>query len=382
MVIRYKWLPLVLICPVALAAPGEPRPANSIVPILETQFQRWDKNKDGKLSREEIDAAVNNHSVKGDEAAVAAALHLYFRDKPTAEPLTQEFVSASADKSLPAERRDLANKVQHFQADFTRFRNHIRNAPRELFVDAAPQLQGIHQGELGDCFFVCVVGAAIQANRHRVKEIFHPLNDGACELIFQDGSKVLVRQLTDAQIALGSSAGSQGLWLNVLEEGFGQVRYLHQQKREPGDIPLDLISRGGDPALSITLLTGHKSEGFDVLKHANNPVENKKLRAAMIAGTNGRLLMCCGTPGKGSLPPGVVGGHCYAVLGFNSAKEIVHLWNPWGNNFQPKQEPIGLVNGYPVRDGLFDVPFADFVRIFAYFDHETHESAKPAPKKK
>ncbi len=382
MAVRYLWLPLVLVSPVVLFAADDPKQANSIATIINDKFQRWDKQGTGKLTREEVDALVSNHSVKGDVAAAVAALHVYFRNNPKAGPLTQAFVIESASKNLPEERRDLANKAQHFQADYEHFRNHIQNAPRDLFVGDAPQLVGMHQGGLGDCFFVSMVGAALQSDRNRLKQIFHPIKDGVCELDFLDGTKVTVK-LTDAQIALGSTAGSQGIWLNVLEEGFGQVRFKLQPKKEPGDIPIDVISRGGDPSISISLLTGHKADSLDVLKHANDPAATKKLRATIIAGTKNRHLMCAGTPGEDhKQPPGVVSGHCYAVLGFDQSKDIVHLWNPWGNNFQPKKGPANLENGYPVKDGLFDVPLGDFVKIFGYFDFETNEPVKPIPKKK
>jgi hypothetical protein len=382
MVVRLV-LPLVLLGPVALAAADSPKQPSTIATIITDHFQRWDRDGDGKLSREEIDALVANHSVKGDVAAAVAALHIYFRSNPKAGSLTQAFVQESAARKLPAERRDLANKNQHFQADYENFRHHIHNAPRDLFVDNAPQVVGMHQGTLGDCYFVCVIGAAIHADRNRVKQLFHTVQDGVYELRFLDGSKTTVR-LTDAQIALGSSAGSQGLWLNVLEEGFGQVRFklLQPKDKQPGDIPIDVISRGGSPNIAISLLTGHKGEQLDVLAHAREPAATKKLRDVMIDGTKHRRLMSAGTPGSDhKLPPGVVSDHCYAVMSFDAARDIVHLWNPWGNNFQPKKDTPGLENGYPVKDGYFDVPLGEFVKIFGYFDYETHELLKPIPKK-
>ena len=380
MAARYFWLPLVLAAPVALAGPPDHKQPHTVVAVVESHFARWDKNRDGKLSREEIDAAVGNSGVTGEEAAAAAALHVYFRNNAKADPLTLAFVADSAKKSVPAERRDLVQKSQHFQSDYERFRNHIRTAPHDLFTGAAPHLKGMSQGALGDCYFVSVVGAAVYAHRQRVLQMFRPAKDGACELDFPDGTKVLVRKLTDAQIALGSTAGEQGLWLNVLEEGFGQVRFARTAKKQPGDIPLDVISRGGDPATAISLLTGHKTQYVEVLKHANDHAATGRLRTTMIASSKARLLMDCGTPEKGT-PPGIPGGHCYAVLGFDAATDTVHLWNPWGNTFQPKHEPHGLQNGYPVKDGRFDVPLGDFVKIFGYFDWETHEPLNPAPKK-
>jgi hypothetical protein len=383
MAVRFLWLLIVLLVPLALAAEPDAKRRNSISAVLNAQFQHWDKNRDGVLSRDEVDAAIANHKVTGDEAAAAAALHAYFRSDSKAAPLTRNFVIEGAAKNLPEERRDLGNRSQHFEADFEHFRDHIQKAPRELFVGDAPHLLGISQGALGDCYFVSVVGAAIRTNRHRFKQMFHPQPDGSCELIFLDGERVMVHKLTDSKIALGSSAGKQGLWLNVLEQGFGQVRFAKEPNKAPGDIPLDLISRGGDPQTTIALLTGHKSEFFVVRKNAKDPAATKKLRDTMIAGTKGRRLMSCGTPNeKVELPPGVPGGHDYAVLEFDAAKDMVRIWNPWGNNFQPEKEPAGLKHGYPTKDGHFDVSLADFVRIFGYYECETHEKAIPSPKKR
>jgi len=63
-------------------------------------------------------------------------------------------------------------------------------------------------------------------------------------------------------------------------------------------------------------------------------------------------------------------GHAYAVLGFDASTGLVHLWNPWGNDFQPQGEP-GLESGYAVRGGHFFLPLTDFIRIFAAMHYET-----------
>lgn len=370
---------LVAVGPIAIVASGEPKPKSPpVVAVVEEHFSKWNTTGDGKLTREQVDALVANHAIKGDAAAAAAALHLYFRGNPKAEPLTQAFITEAAARKLPDEERELANVVQHFQANYARFRQHIATAPREVFAGDAPKLIGMHQGALGDCFFVAVVGAAVDNDPKQVRSLFHSIKGGVCELSFPDGARTTVH-LTDAQIALGSTASAQGLWLNVLEEAFGQVRF-RQQGQSQGDIPIDTISRGGSANLSISLLTGHKSVQLNIPKHGMDEAANKHMRNVIVAGMRSRYLMSAGTPGPNcKLPPGMAHSHCYAVLGFDNAKDVVHLWNPWGNHFQPKKEPAGLENGYPVKDGLFDVPFAEFVRIFAYLDHEL---AEPASKKK
>ncbi len=288
---------------------------------------------------------MSNSKVRGDEAAAVAALHVYFRDNPKAEPLTREFIAKASAQKPPVGRPDTVHNTPRFESYFEKFRDHIRNAPRDLFVESQVRLQGVKQGYLGDCYFVSMVGAALHSHRQQFEKMFQPRPDGGCDVLFPDGNKVIVKKLTDAQIALGSTAGKQGSWLNILEQGFGQLRARQEPKKLlPGDIPLDSISRGGNPSATISLLTGHKAESFNLAKSGKDPAVVEKIREAMIAGTKHHLLMASGTPAEGKLPPGVFNLHAYAVLGFDEKTNTVHLWNPHGSDFQPKVKPAGLSN--------------------------------------
>jgi hypothetical protein len=86
-----------------------------------------------------------------------------------------------------------------------------------------------------------------------------------------------------------------------------------------------------------------------------------------------RRLTCCGTT-NAETPPGIARTHLYAVLDFDSKTDLVHIWNPWGNHFEPRGTP-GVANGYRVRDGHFFVPLSDFIRIFPSV---IYESDRPA----
>ena len=66
--------------------------------------------------------------------------------------------------------------------------------------------------------------------------------------------------------------------------------------------------------------------------------------------------------------------HLYAVLDFDAARNVVRLWNPWGNSFEPKGVP-GLSSGYRVRQGQFVVSLAHFIQIF---DRVIYETDRPA----
>ncbi len=97
-------------------------------------------------------------------------------------------------------------------------------------------------------------------------------------------------------------------------------------------------------------------------------------RALLVGNVRQQRLTCCVTA-DGDVPPGLAPEHLYAVLGFDPVGDVVHVWNPWGNCFEPSRPP-GPAAGYPVRDGHFFVPLADFIRIFAAVTYETDRAAQ------
>lgn len=366
-------LAIVLVDETALArAADKPESFSSVV---DANFDKWDRDKDGKLSPQEIDAAVANHSVTGDAAAAVAAIHVFQRNKKNqGVALTRELLAAAAKKKTAAERRDQTQHLPHFEANYAEFRRHIAKAPKEIFVGNAPALEGFHQGNLGDCYFLAAVGSAINRNPALVKRMFKVHPDGSCELTFPTGQRTHVNRLTDADIALGSNAGEQGRWLNVLEKGFGQLKVHSTRSQLRTSTALDVISKGGDADATIKLLTGHKAE-YLAIRHGKGkappqPATAAKVHALMQTATAVHPLMCVGTPNGAKLPPGVPDDHDYGVLGFEAGSGLVHVWNPWGNKHKAKGPP-GLVNGYDVDGGHFKVPLQEFVQIFEGVYYET-----------
>ena len=80
-------------------------------------------------------------------------------------------------------------------------------------------------------------------------------------------------------------------------------------------------------------------------------------------------MLCAGTP-AGKMPPGVVNDHAYAVLGYDAKMDTLHIWNPWGNHFEPKGD-TGMEHGYSTKGGHFDMPLKDFVRVYEELYYET-----------
>jgi hypothetical protein len=205
---------------------------------------------------------------------------------------------------------------------------------------------------------------------------------GSFDVRFPDGEPVRVTHVSDAEIALGSFNGRQGLWLNVLEKAYGQLVERALARRGEFEDAIDAVGDGGHATSALTLFTGCDAAvvRFRTVDDPSSMPGSRRVagflpltRSVLTTNLRQGRLTCCETS-TAATPPGIARSHLYAVLGFDPATDRVHVWNPWGNSFQPRSAP-GLASGYPVRQGHFSVPLADFVRIFDGVIYETNRPA-------
>lgn len=354
--------------------------------VVNEHYDHWVKGG-GSLTPARVNALVDSKEVKAEEAAAIAAIHLHFRDHKTAPPMTKDALIAASSKKSADERRDMAAKGVHFDGNYHDFQHHLATVPRTAFAENAPQRVGMHQGNLGDCYVVSAIGAAVTLRQKQVHSMIHQNGDGSYEVTFPHG-RVHVPPLTDAQIVLGSKAGQQGLWLNILEEAFGEVTKAHAKHGKAAApsggpaVAVDAISKGGDVAKSIEILSGKHGYTWSIRKgkeadHAPAGAELAKLTAEvrqLFHMTVGHKLVCCSVSGKGKYPPGIITDHAYAIIGFDASGDKVTVWNPWGQHFSPKGDP-GMTNGFPIENGEFTLKVGEFTQIFEDISYETDKPA-------
>lgn len=354
---------------------------------VEARFDHWAKG-DGKLSETRVNSLVDSKEVKDEEAAAIAAIHLHFRDHKNSPALAKSDLIAGASVKAGEERRDQAAKQSHYSDNFSSFKHHLTTVPRQVFASGPPKRVGMSQGNLGDCYVVSAIGAAVTLRPQQVHGMIHSNADGSCDVTLPGAGRVHVPALTDAQIVLGSKAGDQGLWLNVLEEAFGEVGAARSRVRGPAPaagnkVAIDSISHGGYVANSIALLSGREGHTWSIRKdkggeHAPAGAELSKMVVEirqLLHLTVGKKLVCCSVSDKGKYPPGIVTGHAYALIGFDGNNKVT-IWNPWGQHFTPKG-PAGMTNGYPIENGEFTLTIEEFAQIFEDISYETDKPATP-----
>ncbi|OWK45479.1 C2 family cysteine protease [Fimbriiglobus ruber] len=355
-------------------------PEVTFASVVNSHYAKWTKDSpDGKLTAERVAALVNGTKVRGKEAMAVAAIHHYFTGKNAPKTVDEAFLLAP--KSLDAE-----SKEANFQGRFARYQNTLKNTPRTLFADGAPAREGIRQGGVNDCYLISMIGAFVTHHPERVRSMIEEEKDGAYLVNFPGSAPVKVPRLTDAQIVLlDNSAGSQGLWLKVMAEAHAiQRRKSHANPK----VALDDLGGGGCPPI-IALLTGQKENQIKHFSFHPNGKEKPHSETEIVRALRNiqehKLVASTGTGGRppGGAPPtpGIMDNHAYALLGYNAGKKLVTVWNPWGDDWEPKEAP-GLQNGYSRKGGAFTLPLHEFLIVMGGFDVQAREpSTKPVSNK-
>lgn len=363
----HRWFSMALVFgigPIGMVL-GWPADEPKFAEVVKENFSKWAGANGRELTPEQVGRLIVDPRIKGPEAAALATIHRTFGSGKKKAAVSEHLLLSGEE-------------AKKLQSSYLGDSHHIAKAPRELFADGAPNLEGLHQGRLGDCFIVSAIGADVARSSAAFRKLFQPRPDGSIEVHFPGHNPpVHLARLTDAEIALGSTAQQQGLWLNVLEKAAGVVREKSTKNKKPDPEAIDFIAHGGDANFSIQLLSGHHAEYFSFHgtgKHAQkNPVAHAE--EILIACTQHHRLMCAGTGSKRKLPPGIAKDHDYGVLGYDHAHRMVEVWNPWGNKFKPKGEP-GLEHGYETEGGRFRIPLNEFLEVYGGIFYETDKPIK------
>ena len=356
------------------ASSDESQPPPNFLAEAKANFKDWDLNGDGSLSFQETTTLVPRASFQDASAAALAAVHLVQRRPPW-------YSAAFSRNVLFAATPGESDPRPAFEFYYRTGLVHIRATERTLFAGDGPNLRTIRQGRLGDCYFLATLGALVDRNPKDVGRLVRREADGWFHVKFADGEPVRVRLVSDTEIALASYADGQGLWLNVLEIAYGELVERVLAQRGIVEDAIDAVGDGGDPTAAMTLFTGHDAGLVRFRPEGPREVPSEFrvkgffpfVRSLLLSNIRRGRLTCCAT-GNVAVPPGMARRHLYAVLDFEPASNVVRVWNPWGNSFEPKGDP-GLSSGYRVRHGQFLVPLADFIRIF---DRVIYETDRPA----
>jgi hypothetical protein len=332
-----------------------------LVQLADKRFTQWDHNHNGILELEEVDREVENHSVRGREAAVMVCLRRHLASKDNQPRLSRE--------ELLALFRDRA-----FEKSVEAAAKKLETIDRALFLPTDPDLATFHQGRLGDCYLLSVIAAEAHRSPAALRGMIRPVVTGGFEVVFGNGQKIKVEFITDSELLLGARMDSNhGSWLAVLEKAYGIIRQHTRAKKENKPlnsrevVPVETLS-GGDTRPIISLLTGHQAASQPL----NKSGKREQLHTLLVDLTKKRRLICLSVHNDNH-PPGIVNKHAYALMAYDGQLRKATVFNPWGNTFTPKGMP-GLTNGYTTQHGLFSVPLDEVQQVFTALSYETDKA--------
>ncbi len=343
--------------------------------VVKQNFSQWDTDGDGKLSKDEIVAALSNRKIQGEAAAAIVAIAKIVRgDEYDLPPLTATYLAncplktqKSSDEDEDSE--DDASKPARsksppsFQPFYLVALKRLQSTSRDLFPENAPSIKGIHQG-LGDCTFVSTVGALVYRNPAAVKAMFSQNDNGSITVHLGNGDNIKIF-VTDADIALWTSAKTNGLWLTALEKAYRKslVKTKHSDETSTKGLHLNGESRPNIyekfSGPTIEILAGHEIRSVKLNGMRPDSQQFSNLRRDLIAAQRDHLLIKAGKA-----------KHAFAVLGYDKNQDLVHAWNPHGQDSIPNG-PDSLQNGYTTRGGEFQIPLTDFIHFFVTVNFET-----------
>jgi calpain family cysteine protease len=216
-----------------------------------------------------------------------------------------------------------------------------------LFGSAGPQYTDVHQGAVGDCYFVATLGEIALRSPAAIQNVFIVNGDGTYGVRFyQYGASRWVT--VDSKLPtysggwflyanMGGYAGNSSnvLWVALAEKAYAQLNesgWLRPASWGGGQNSYRGIE-GGLFADAAAQVINHASTYYDVSGASDDP-------SLANAVTTGQLIGFAST--SSPTDSRVVGNHQYIVIGYNSSTKTVTLFNPWGiNNGSPYP---GLLN--------------------------------------
>jgi YD repeat-containing protein len=321
-----------------------------VTAFLQTRFDQYDTDKDGKLSYMELLRARLNSASKEESDNIKEILANFTdlqswigNDISRADlirfsvlPLDNSSIKVASDLSSSlTDARDVLNKANSklYASD---------NAVESIKPDA------IKQGEIGDCYFLASLASVAQKDPDSIKDMIRPNKDGTYTVTFpgDKDNPVTVNAPTEAEIALYAQGNQYGIWPAVIEKAFG--------KWKGGTIvPQEGADGGGMMEDGVHILTDRSTVRIDT--------DDSMLEWTLnYAQSHHVPLVADVKEGHGS---GLPTDHAYSVLDYDGDKKIVTVRNPWGYR-ELRDEHGHALDG--VDDGVFKVSLEDFQKHFAY----------------
>jgi len=200
--------------------------------------------------------------------------------------------------------------------------------------DNGPEYGDMHQGRLGDCYFIAALGAIAKSSTNAIDNMFVDNGDNTWTVRFYAGSiadyvtvdRFLPSESDGKPAYQGVGGGvytnnANELWLALAEKAYAQWNETGKADRDIAENSYASIDGGWMDYASDHVLGDNRSDIYWGLPDSD--------KQKLIAGISANKAVTYGT--KSNANNGLAGGHAYVVSGYDSNADKFQLHNPWGH---------------------------------------------------
>lgn len=266
-------------CADLLQQPFQQRPHQQLYPQSQTLFGRIDKTGKGYITNEDVDQAILDQSIKGQDAETLYVLKTMFGDLAQTPPgggaprITLMDLEKFHKNPPPHLAQAVNEKIAHA-------RKFLKTVNRELYPSGTQQqsldkMRGVHQMGRGNCYLLSGYGSWAAINPNHVRSIItdngvnaNGIRTYTVAFPGTPGETYIVEDLTEVGLLVNEVEADTGTWLVILERAYGQVMRKHPHVRwfqrwmhglNNKVLPEDLTDEGSMRSDGLRLLTDAKT---------------------------------------------------------------------------------------------------------------------------
>lgn len=362
--------------------------------VFQRNFDAWDKDNNGLLTPAEVDGAIADAKLSGEDAAAAATLKCVSRDNLYRVRRLDVATIKDDLRIIKPENRSAVVSDELFTPDWQRsFEIVLKRgaANRAGAASPSPNIDNLAINGVGSVAFVAVLGGILLQRPELARGM---VSAGAEAGTWKVVTPLWTKEfgpITEAQALACSTSGDA--WARVIECGTDSLR----TERFPQLTYNGKVANFDDRFICvqdyIRLLSGKQSTttyfrkpsgtrsrtgwGYNpvgspsglastVLQNLAPALAKKRIAFAltdnvtMIAGGANR------PESMGPLPPGIPSFATITITSIDAKAKTITLWGLGSSEFTPKGG-ASLTNGYPTSKGMWTMPLTDFVQVFAGF---------------
>ncbi|ODT63609.1 hypothetical protein ABS71_14110 [bacterium SCN 62-11] len=213
----------------------------------------------------------------------------------------------------------------------------------------------VRQAKSGTCASLATL---LGQTPEQVRAMFADNGDGTVTVTLGDGSRQVMKDVTEAERIYQASAGQGERWPALLELAIGQrLKQLGSDHKFDDRSPRSYIALGQPYEHTFRMVAGSPCRRIQLTERSPQRAR-EELREALTEGT-----VVAGS--RVGVKNGVVGNHAYRVTGYDAERDTVSLRNPWRKTEWGQDGK---------DDGCFEMPFLQFYASYSTVAVARHES--------